>query len=150
MSAGKAAATRRTNKYQEDQRVPVAWTGKAADAFEATRRRLEAEKAAREAADTSPPVFGQGTPTFVQEAKRLEGRPADELAAELHQAASKVTKTQRRKAAKAADAVPAGDPGLKALLEAVEKKRQAMQTNEQAVEKERYRDAYRRDVAVTT
>jgi hypothetical protein len=25
-----------------------------------------------------------------------------------------------------------------------------MQTNEQAVEKERYRDAYRRDVAVTT
>ncbi len=150
MCAGKAAAPRRTNKYQEDQRVPVAWTGKAADAFEATRRRLEAEKAAREAADTSPPVFGQGTPTFVQEAKRLEGRPADELADELRKAASKVTKKQRKKAAKAADHVPAGDPGLKALLEAVEKKRQAMRIDEKAVEKERYRDASRREIAVTT
>jgi flagellar hook-basal body complex protein FliE len=134
----------------EGYRPPQAFTGKDLDAFEATRRRLDAEKAARAAADTSPPVFGQGTPTFVQEAKRLEGRPADELAAELHQAASKVTKRQRRKAAKAADAVPAGDPGLKALLEAVEKKRQAMQTNEQAVEKERYRNASRREIAVTT
>jgi hypothetical protein len=140
----------RTNKYQEDQRVPVAWTGKDADAFAATRRRLDAERAAREAADTSPPVFGQGTPTFVQEAKRLEGRPADELAAELRQAALKATRKQRRKAAKAADPVPASDPDLKALLEAVEKKRKAMQTDEQAVDQERYRDAYRRETYVTT
>lgn len=137
----------------EGYRPPQTFTGKDLDAFEAVRRRLDAERAAREAADTSPPVFGQGTPTFVQEAKRLEGRPADELADELRQAAAQVTRKQRRKAAKAADSVPIGDPGLKALLEAVEKKRQAMQDNEQdakAVAKERYRVAYRREIAGTT
>jgi 5-enolpyruvylshikimate-3-phosphate synthase len=130
----------------EGYRPPQAFTGKDADAFEATRRRLDAEKAAREAADTSPPAFGQGTPTFVQEAKRLEGRPADELADELRKAASKVTKKQRKKAAKTV----AGDPDLKALLEVVKQRQEAMQIDGTSVDKDRYRNAYRREMAATS
>jgi hypothetical protein len=134
----------------EGYRPPQTFTGKDLDAFEATRRRLDAERAAREAADTSPPVFGQGTPTFIQEAERLEGRPADELAAELRQAAAQATRKQRRKAAKAADPVPDSDPKLMALQATAARKQQAMQIDEKAVEKGLYRDAYHREMAVTT
>lgn len=135
--AGKAQPTRRTNRWQEEPRTPQEFAGRDRERFEATRRRLEAEKAAREAADTSPPAFGQGTPTFVREAERLRGRPADELAGELHQAASKATKRQRRRAAKAADPVPASDPALQALQDAVARKQAAMREQEQAAHRDR-------------
>lgn len=148
--AGNAAPERRTNRWQEEPRTPQEFAGRDRERFEATRRRLEAEKAAREAADTSAPAFGQGTPTFVQEAKRLEGRPADELADELRQAASKATRKQRRRAAKTVNPVPESDPALQALQDAVKRKQQEMQIDESAVEKQRYRNAYRRELAGAT
>lgn len=53
--AGKAPAPRQAGRksFTEDHREPQAFTGKVADAFTATMRRLEAEKAAREAEDAA-------------------------------------------------------------------------------------------------
>ena len=53
--AGKAASPRPAGRksFPEDHREPQAFTGKVADAFAATMRRLEAEKAAREAEDAA-------------------------------------------------------------------------------------------------
>jgi hypothetical protein len=53
--AGKAQAPRQAGRksFTEDHREPQAFTGKVADAFTATMRRLEAEKAAREAEDAA-------------------------------------------------------------------------------------------------
>lgn len=60
-----ASTSRRRSEFAEDHAGPQAFTGEAADAFERTRRRLEAERQAREAeaaGRTEPPPAPPQTP----------------------------------------------------------------------------------------
>lgn len=120
-AAAKAAPPRRKNVYQEGSQGPHPFTGKHADAFERTRRRLEAEQAARDAEDARLAALAPATPPAADEA-------ADRLREALVTIPDERRNLVRRDVQRQADA---DDPEA-AMLDALIKRRRAETSAEAA------------------
>lgn len=134
---------------QEERREPQAFTGDAADAFEATQRRLEAEKAERERNNPPAPYRPQRRP----QAPPPTATPA-QAEADLRQAVAALPPAKRkrchrlgRKAKAEADKAAAENAMILEVIRKRQEQDQAGKATENVAKAETYREAYRREKA---
>jgi hypothetical protein len=143
MGVGLPNQTRRhsaAKAYQEDAREPAAFTGAAADAFEWTRRKLAAEKAARER--HNPPT------QYAPQHRRAD--PGEDLAKAVESLPPDKRQRCHDLGEDAADVADAADADEALILDAI-MRRKAAEESARAAEakgrKEAYRDQYHREIA---